>query len=120
MAAPTVTPTANAERFATPPYQFVLWGALSWAGGTAWMLRWDMALPDALFGGALVAGAANIALLLLAPVLVFVVIPALTAAAVVVQALLIVAGDLARAIATGFMSGLRSAAARGAVDSPHE
>ena len=119
-AAPTVTLTASAGRFAIPAYLFFLWGALSWAAGTAWMLRWDMTLPDALFGGALAAFAANIALLLFAPVLVFVVIPALTAVAVVVQVPVIVVGALSRAIATGFMSGLRSAAARGAVDPPRE
>ena len=84
------------------------------------MLRWDMALWDALFGGALAAGAANIAFLVFVPVLTFVVIPALAAVAVVAQAPLVVVGALLRAIVTGFMSGLRSAAARRPVDPAHE
>ena len=73
--------TASAEKFDIPAYAVVLWCALSWAAGTAWMLRWDMALSDALLGGVLAvlaAAAGNLALLLLAPILGLIVIPALT------------------------------------------
>ena len=84
-------PTASAEKFDIPAYAVVLWCALSWAAGTAWMLRWDMALSDALLGGVLAAAAGNLALLLLAPILGLIVIPALTVVAIVVQASLIVA-----------------------------
>ena len=100
-------PTASAEKFDIPAYAVVLWCALSWAAGTAWMLRWDMAL----LGGVLAAAAGNLALLLLAPILGLIVIPALTVVAIVVQASLIVAAALLTAAVAGFMSGLRSAAA---------
>ena len=79
------------EKLDIPACAVVLWCALSWAAGTAWMLRWDMVLSDALFGGALAAAAGNVALLLLVPILGLTVIPALTVVAIVVQASLIVA-----------------------------
>ena len=100
---------------------FALAVGVPWAAGTAWMLQWDMSLSDALLGGLLVTIALAAAFLLLAPVLVFLVVPALTALATIVQAPLVGAGVLLRAVATGFMSGLRSAAAsRRAVDPAHE
>ena len=119
MAAPTVTPTASAEKFDMPPYVFALAVGVPWAAGTAWMLQWDMSLSDALFGGLLVTIAVAAAFLLLAPVLVFLVIPALVGVVTVAGAPLVVAVVLLRAVATGFMSGLRSAARR-PVGSPQE
>ena len=121
MAAPTVTPTASAEKFDMPPYVFALAVGVPWVAGTAWMLQWDMSVSDALFGGLLVTIAVAAAFLLLAPVLVFLVVPALTALATVAQAPLVVAAVVLQAVATGIMSGLRSAAAaRRAVDPAHE
>lgn len=81
--------------------------------GIVWMLQTGASLPDALFGGAIAGIAIQVALLLLAPVLAFLVIPVLAAVAI--------AGVLLQAVATGFMSGLRSAAtARRSIDPAHE
>ena len=117
MAAPTVTPTASAEKFDIPPYVVVLALAVPWVTGTVWMLQWDMSLSDAVFGGLVFTIAVDVALLLLVPVLVCVVIPTLMGVAIAVWA----AAVLLYAVATGFMSGLRSAAAgRRPVYPPHE
>ena len=107
MAAPTVTPTASAETFDMPPYVVVLALVVPWAAGAAWMLQRGASLSDALFGGLVATLAVGVGLLLLAPVLVFLVIPALAAVIMAVDVVLV----LLRAVATGFLSGLRSASA---------
>ena len=112
MAEPTVTPTASAEKFDMPPYVVMLAIVLPWAAGTVWMLlRSDMSLSDALLGGLVVVVAVDMALLVMALLLVWVVLPVAMGMAIVVLWPLTVAGVLLHAVATGFMSGLRSAAA---------
>ena len=85
MAAPTVTPTASAEEFDMPPYVVMLAIVLPWAAGTVWMLlRSDMSLSDALLVGSMVVIAVDMALLVMALLLVWVVLPVAMGMAIVV------------------------------------
>lgn len=79
MAAPTVTPTASAEKFDMPPYVVALAAVLPWGAGIAGVMKTTGApLAEALLPGAVLGIAIVVALLLLAPVLMFLVIPALS------------------------------------------